>query len=123
TNVVGSASVEYATADWTATDRGDDYEPVTGVATFAAGKSTVNVNVVVNPDLIDETNEKITLALSSPVGARLARPVAVGTIIDNDLPPGVSIGDSSTLEGTGGTVKAALAIRLTQVSAKTITVT
>ena len=54
----GTEQVEVNTADGTATDGDDDYEPIIGqVVTFDFGENTAIVNVTVNGDLADEPDE------------------------------------------------------------------
>src|SRR5262249_30265251 len=49
-----SVSVDYATADGTATIADGDYRAATGIVTFAAGETTKTIIVLVNGDNINE---------------------------------------------------------------------
>src|SRR5439155_1269448 len=51
-----AVSVDYATADGTATAPAD-YTAASGTLTFAAGQTTKTVTVLVNGDTLDEANE------------------------------------------------------------------
>ena len=76
-------SVQYATASGTAT-AGNDFTAGSGILTFPAGATSRLVAVTVNGDTTFETSETFTVALSSPVGATIARGAGVGTIVNDD---------------------------------------
>ncbi|SEN60784.1 hypothetical protein SAMN05192583_3136 [Sphingomonas gellani] len=99
----GALSVDYATADGTAT-AGSDYLATSGTLTFAAGQTSATVSVTVTGDTVAESNETFFLNLSNPTGdARLADAQGQATIINDDgLPPSVLIGDASVREGDSG---------------------
>ena len=80
----GSVTVNYATADGTAT-AGSDYTSASGTLAFAEGETSKTFSVPILRDLLAEPDETITLTLSSPTGgAVLATPsVAVLTITDD----------------------------------------
>ena len=82
----GTVTVDYATADGTAT-AGEDYTATSGTLTFAAGVLAQTVAVALLDDAIDEGRETFTLMLSNPTGAVIADGEAVGTIINTDLMP------------------------------------
>ena len=89
-------SVGWATQDLTATAP-DDYTAASGRAVIKSGKKKALVQVATVSDTTDEPDETMTLALSAPRRAKIAPPgTAVGTIIDDDLPPAV---DCSTDDG------------------------
>ncbi len=64
-----SATVNYATADGTAT-AGSDYQAASGTLTFAAGQTARTVSVTVYGDTIVEADETVLLNLSGASGAR-----------------------------------------------------
>ncbi len=66
-----SLSVDYATADVTATAPAD-YLAASGTLTFAPGETSKQVTVLVNGDLLDEANETFRVNLSNPVNATIA---------------------------------------------------
>ena len=78
-----SVTVDYATADGTAT-AGADYTATSGTLTFAAGESTKTVNVPILDDSHDEGEETFTLRLSNATGAHIADGEATGTITNVD---------------------------------------
>lgn len=82
-----------------------------GTATFAVGTNGLTkvvrpISVVGFGDTAVEGNETFRLILSNPTGgARLARPLAIGTIIDDDSSGAgihVGVGDATIVEGTVG---------------------
>ena len=79
----GLVTVNYATADGTAT-AGSDYAALTGTLTFAAGETSKMVHVVVNGDTAVEAAETFSLTLSGATGATIADATAVGQITDDD---------------------------------------
>jgi chitinase len=103
-------TVAYATGNGTAT-AGSDYTTASGTLTFAPGQTTQIVHVQVAGDSTVESNETLTLNLSAPNGATIADGTATGTIINDDVAPpppppplpGLSISNSSVVEGTPGT--------------------
>ena len=94
-----NATVEYATADVTAA-AGEDYEPTTGVLTFEPGATSNVVPVQLLDDTLDEAEETFALILSTPSNAGIAAESAIGTIMDDDPPPTISVEDGSGVEGT-----------------------
>jgi hypothetical protein len=116
-------SVDWATADGTAT-AGTDYATNSGSFTFAAGGGTELTNAVgVVADALDEPAEHFSIVLSNPQGG-----VTVGdssaeiTIVDDDDPVLLSVGDCAVPEGdaTGGTCS--IPLKLLSVSGQTVTV-
>ena len=74
-------TVDYATADGTATD-GEDYTGTSGTLIFAAGETSQTVPVPVATDEAEEGDETLTLVLTNPSGAGIAAAAATGTILD-----------------------------------------
>ena len=79
----GTVTVDYATADGTAT-AGEDYSSTSGTLTFAAGETSKTVSVPVLDDVVDEGQETFTLRLSNATGARIADAEATGTVSNGD---------------------------------------
>ena len=93
---VQAVTVQYATAGGTAT-QGTDYSAASGTLTFAAGVTRQTISVPVTDDMVHESEEELTLTLTSPAGATLEGGVAslsaTGTIADNDMAPtGITLG-------------------------------
>ena len=80
-----TVTVEYATADGTAT-AGTDYEETTGMLTFSAETTAQTIRVPIIDDDLDEATETFTVALSNASNATIEDGEAIGVITDNDLP-------------------------------------
>jgi hypothetical protein len=112
-------TVAYQTANGTAT-AGADYDslPLTTL-TFAPGETVKSVAVnVLGDDLGGEGNHTFTVNLSNPSGATIADGVGLGTIIDDEGDPAVSIGDATVIEGGVATFP----VTLSHPSAQVVTV-
>src|SRR5260221_663901 len=59
-------------------------------------------------DLVYETNETFFVNLSSPTNATLADGQGVGTIIDDEAPPALSVWDGTLLESSDRVTNAAV---------------
>ncbi|MCA9674542.1 MAG: hypothetical protein KC464_05820, partial [Myxococcales bacterium] len=99
-DLTAAASVDYATANGTAT-AGSDFTGTTGTANFAAGQATALVTVAITNDTVYEGNETFNLNLSNAVNATILDPQGVGTIIDDLDRPSFSINDISVNETAG----------------------
>jgi len=114
-------SVQYATADGTAT-AGQDYTATSGTLTFNPGETSKNITVTVQGDLVDEgSGETFTVNLSNAVNATLYDVQGLGNITDDDTAV-LRIGDSSVTEGDSGTTPSEFVVSLSQPSAFTVTV-
>lgn len=85
-------SVNYTTADGTATAAGGDYVPTSGTLTFAKGQTTANVTVLVNGSNVAEPDETFFVKLSNASRAHIADGTGVGTIQE---PVPTAAGDSN----------------------------
>ena len=83
-----AVSVDYATADGTAT-AGEDYTETSGTLTFEPGDTAMTVSVPVLDDAHDDDGETFTLTLSNPSGgnAYLDDDTATGIIENSDPMP------------------------------------
>jgi len=77
-------TVNYATADGTATAGGNDYVPISGTLTFAPGETTMTITVVVNPDRKKDADETFFVDLSGAVNALLLDDQGLGIILSDD---------------------------------------
>ncbi|HEX2252521.1 MAG TPA: Calx-beta domain-containing protein [Thermoanaerobaculia bacterium] len=95
----GAVTVEYATADGSAT-AGEDYTAAAGVLSWAGGEKGVKTfTVPVLQDDVEEGNEQVTLTLAAATGAVLddERAEAVLTILDDDGSTEACVEDAETL--------------------------
>jgi len=81
-----TVTVDYATADGTAT-AGADYQTTRGTLTFAPGETSKIVTVPVIDDIVDEPDETFLVNLSNPTNATISDAQGTGTITDDDPPP------------------------------------
>jgi hypothetical protein len=117
-----TVTVAYATGDGTATVAGNDYLSASGTLTFAPGQTTQRITVVVKGDTLNEADETFFVNLSDPVNATLVKSQGVGTIVNDDALPKLSIKDVSVVEGDSGTTPAVFTVTLTPASGRTVTV-
>jgi len=108
TAVSGAVTVNWATADGTAT-AGSDYVAGSGVISFAPGETSKAVNVTVNGDTAVEPNETFLINLSGPSGATTADAQGQATIANDDAPPSGGGGGSG---GGGAFDRLSLAVLL-----------
>jgi hypothetical protein len=114
-------TVNYATSNGTAT-AGSDYAPASGIVTFAPGVTSQTFPVPILDDTLDELDETVALALSTPTNATLGAPSAATlTILDDDAAPTVQFSAGSyTVNENGG--PASITVNLSPASALTVTV-
>ena len=91
-------TVDYVVSDGTATAADNDYLPLSGSVTVAAGDLTAPVSVEVVGDLKFEPDETFFVGLSNPINGALADGQGVGTILNDDSLPTITIDDVSVLE-------------------------
>ena len=114
-------TVSYATANGSAT-AGSDYTAASGTLSFAPGVTTRTVSVAVLGDLLDEADETFTVGLSGAANAAIADSQGVGTIVDNDAAPSITINDISLTEGNSGSANAVFTVSLSAASGLPVTV-
>ncbi len=98
---VGYATADPAGSSDSVAEAGIDYERASGTLTFAPGELSRTIRVSVIDDDLDEPDESFALVLADPRGAMLGRGSALGTILDDDEPPTVSIAGASGAEDVG----------------------
>ena len=114
-------SVDFNTVEGTATE-GIDYQAVEGKITFAPGEISKTITVDILGDEIDEVDEAFSIQLNNPSNVALENNNATGTIIDNDLPPEITVENISLVEGDGRTSNATITISLDRASSLPISV-
>jgi hypothetical protein len=78
-----TVTVDFATADNTATTADSDYVAATGTLTFTPGITLQTVSITVNGDVKPESTETFLVNLSSPTNAGIAAGQGVGTILQD----------------------------------------
>jgi predicted extracellular nuclease len=91
-----TVTVNYATADGTATTADNDYTATSGILSFAPGNTALTVAVSVIGDTINEADQTLFLNLSNASGASILDAQGIGTIVNDDA------GGSVTITGTSG---------------------
>lgn len=79
----GVASVDYATADGTASER-SDYQTTVGTLRFEAGETSKNITVFIVDDSYGENTQTFDLTLSNPVGLTLGFPLTTTVTIGSN---------------------------------------
>ena len=127
-----TTSVDYSTADGTATAADNDYSPTSGTLSFdvGAGSVTTTISAPIVGDTRTEGPETFFVNLSNartnPPGAvTIVDGQGVCTIVDNEAAPvlpTLSINDISVVEGNTGTVDALFTVSLSAASSSGVTV-
>ena len=118
----GGVSFDIATANGTAA-AGVDYvgQSLTG-QTILAGDNTYTFTVQANGDTLNESSETFFVNVTNVTGATVVDGQGVGTIVNDDPQPSLSIDDASVVEGDSGTVNATFTVTLSAASGQTVTV-
>ena len=95
-----SVTVDYVTADGTASAPGD-YTPKSGTLTFVPGDTSETVTVTGVDNSAYEFDETVLLDLSGPSNATVLDGQATGTLTNDDAAPSLVVGDVTVTEGTG----------------------
>jgi Calx-beta domain len=104
-------SVDYATADDTATAPAD-YTATHGTLVIPLGSTSATIDVPIVGELAVEADETFTVTLAHAANAAIARSTAVGTIVNDDYLPAATISGTSQPEGNAGTTSATFAVAL-----------
>ncbi len=104
-------SVDFFTAAGSST-ADVDYLSTNGTLVFPPGATNQSFAVAVVGDTIYEGNETFTVKLTNSVNAGIGKGSGVGTILDDDPPPSITIDDVAVLEGNSGTTRAAFRVHL-----------
>jgi len=113
-------SVGYATANGTAT-RADYAAKGLTTLVFEPGETSMPVTVKIKSDGLDENDETFLVLLSGATKATIADAEGVGTIVDDDPQPSISIASTSFAEGSA-VQSVFLTVTLSARSGKVVTV-
>jgi hypothetical protein len=114
-------TVRYDTANITAT-AATDFVAASGTLTIPAGQTNGTITIAIKSDLFSEATETFALNLSNPANAVIANGRGIGTIIDNDPQPTLSINDISQSEGNSTTKAFTFTVSLSAASSQAVTV-
>lgn len=118
---MGVVTVDFETADGTATSQSGDYNSNMGTLTFTNNSAAFVTNIV-NGDYNFESHEYFVLNLSNVTGATLQDGQGRCTILNDDTQKFLSIGNASVVEGDTGTVAAVFTVSLAPASAIPVSV-
>lgn len=118
----GGVTFNIATANGTAT-AGIDYvaSSLTG-QTIPAGSSSYTFTVMLNGDVLNEPSETFFVNVTSVTNAVVVDGQGVGTVVNDDPLPSLSINDVTVVEGGAGTVNAVFTVSLSAASGQSIAV-
>ena len=112
-------TVDYATADGTAT-AANDYISATGTLSFVPNETSKTVDFTIVQDSLDEVDETFNIGLSNPTNATIADATGIVTITDDEGTPTLSVAHVTTSDETATNLVAT--ITLSGVSSQTVTV-
>src|SRR3954471_1346860 len=110
-----SVTITYRTVDGTAT-AGEDYVATSGEVKIDQCESKASFKVPLLDAAMDEPDQTFTVELGGDESG-----TATGTIVDDDAPPTMSVGNASVVEGTGGGSTGQFPVTLSAPSGFTIT--
>lgn len=118
----GGVTFDIATANGSAT-AGVDYvaNSLTG-QTIPAGSSTYTFTAQVNGDSLNEPSETFFVNVTNVTNAIVVDGQGVGTIVNDDPLPSLSINDVTVVEGNSGTTNAVFTVTLSAASGQTVSV-
>ena len=116
-----AVTVSYATMSGSATG-GDDYTTVSNTLVFDPGDNEKNIAVPIVDDAADESDETFTFILNTPLNAEIIDGEGLGTIVDDDGVPSLTVADVTVTEGDGGVVNAVFEATLSPASAGSVSV-
>ena len=116
-----TVTVDYATADGTATSPAD-YTSAAGTVSFAPGIITRTFTVPIVGDTLDEFDETLLANLSNPTNATISDNQGVGTITDDDAAPSLSIWIRPLRRAMSAAPTATFTVSLSAVSGKPIAI-
>ena len=93
---IGGVTIQYATADGTAT-AGSDYVAATGTATIPEGATSVTVAITINGDTDAEANETFFVNITGVAGAVVSDGQGLGTIQNDE----VTLTPIAQIQGSG----------------------
>ena len=111
-------SVSFATQNGTAI-AGSDYAGRSGAITFPAGSTSRTVAIVILSDVLNEADETFFVALSGAANGVVVDSQGVGTILNDDPLPTLTIRDVTVAEASGPAV---FTVALNAPSGRTVTV-
>ncbi|HYG28886.1 MAG TPA: Calx-beta domain-containing protein [Allosphingosinicella sp.] len=121
----GGVTFDIATADNTATDADNDYEPqALTTQTILEGQTSYTFDVTVNGDAAVEPDESFLVNVTNVTGASVSDGQATGTIQNEDLPPipVANVADVAVAEGNSGVSYLTFTVTLSFAPASPVTI-
>jgi large repetitive protein len=116
-----TVSVDYVTADDSATVADNDYQATGGTLSFSPGITSRTITVTVVGDAVQEENERFFLKFFNAVNATLNNVQVSGNITNDDSVLGIAA-PSPVSEGNSGTKIQTFTVTLTNGGSDTVTV-
>lgn len=117
-----TTTVNFATADGTATVADNDYQPLSGTVTFAPNQTTQTISVHVFPDTLFELDEFFTVNLTNPTDATLGRASGTAVIPNTVAEPSLTINDVTVNQNSSGAQNAVFTVTMSAPSEVSTTV-
>ena len=114
--------VTAATRGLSATAGSDYTELAPTQIAFTTGNIFAYARVLINGDTLNEADETFNVNLSSPIAATISDNQALGTILNDDSAPSLTISDASITEGNSGNKVLNFTVTLSKASGQTVTV-
>ncbi len=118
----GGVTFDIGTANGSATAGVDYVASSLTSQTIPAGSSTYTFTVLVNGELLNEPSETFFVNVTNVINAVVVDGQGVGTIVNDDPLPSLSINDVTVVEGNAGTVNAVFTVTLNAASGQTVQV-
>ena len=118
----GGVTFDIGTANGSATAGVDYVASSLTSQTIPPGSSTYTFTVLVNGELLNEPSETFFVNVTNVVNAVVVDGQGVGTIVNDDPLPSLSINDVTVVEGNAGTVNAVFTVTLSAASGQTVAV-
>ncbi len=118
----GGVTFDIATANGSATAGVDYVASSLTSQTIPAGSSTYTFTVLVNGETLNEPSETFFVNVTNVINAVVVDGQGVGTIVNDDPLPSLSINDVTVIEGNAGTVNAVFTVTLSAASGQSVQV-
>ena len=118
----GGVTFDIATANGSATAGVDYVASSLTSQTIPAGSSTYTFTVLVNGETLNEPSETFFVNVTNVTNAVVVDGQGVGTIVNDDPLPSLSINDVTVIEGNAGTVNAVFTVTLSAASGQSVQV-
>lgn len=118
----GGVTFDIGTANGSATAGVDYVASSLTSQTIPAGSSTYTFTVQGNGDTLNEPSETFFVNVTNVTNAVVVDGQGVGTIVNDDPLPSLSINDVTVAEGNAGTVNAVFTVTLSAASGQTVSV-